>query len=63
MDLKQKLLMLFEHNKIDSRHVDLETFIEEATVFIKKVQDVKANNQSLKNEPIFSHVQKKGEIR
>ncbi|PAF15612.1 hypothetical protein CHH59_03130 [Shouchella clausii] len=60
MDVKQKLLMLFEHNKIDIQYFDLHAFSNEATVFIKKIQDVKKNNPQLKHEPIFSLQQLRG---
>lgn len=53
--------MLFEHNKIDIQYFDLHAFSKEATVFIKKIQDVKKNNPQLKHEPIFSLQQLRGE--
>ncbi|MEH7122331.1 MULTISPECIES: hypothetical protein [unclassified Bacillus (in: firmicutes)] len=61
MDIKQKLLMLFEHNKIDSGYFDVNAFSVEATVFTNKIRDIKANNTLLTHEPIFSLNQKRGE--
>lgn len=57
----QKLLMLFERNKIDSMYFDLDAFSIEATAFINKIQDVKANYPLLNQEPIFSLNQMRGE--
>lgn len=63
MDIKQKLIMLFEHNMIDSGNFDLNAFSVEATVITNKIRDIKANNTLLTHEPIFSLHQKRGESK
>ena len=60
MESHDNLQMLFDQNKIDSRHFNLDAFSIEAKVIKNKINDVKARNPLLSHEPIFSHNQKRG---
>ncbi|NEU30999.1 hypothetical protein GN156_09445 [bacterium LRH843] len=61
MDVRGRIQILFDHNKIDSRHFDLQHLYSEEAAFKQKIQGVKSRNPLLSHEPIFSHNQNKGE--
>ncbi len=53
----------FINNNLDISHFNVEDFNRETTIFKAKIQSVQLLNEKVNYEPIFSHNQKRKELR
>jgi len=59
MNIRKQMLMLFEKNKIDSRHFNLQALELEVETLQRNIEKVKASDEVTAYEHIFSHIQKR----
>ena len=60
MDIQNYIMNLFEKNGMNSSHFNVQALEQHADVIRKKVQVARPSKGLMEHDPIFSHIQKRG---